>query len=648
MKKIFALAVIAGTMCLQANATPIVELAAPRARTSSDFIFNEAPQKTKKVTQKVVIKKNKKTGKQIKKVVKQTVEVPVAVDYNKILKMVEYGYYDSANDILNSEIKKNPKNIKALALKTVNMAKQNKLDAAQESIDKLLKTYPNNSDLHYAQGLVHYQRTNSSNMKYRANMDELLDSALNEFKLAIKYDSNNARAYNAAGVIELVKGNNEEAKKYFDTSVAKDKAYAAAIDNSGTIDFINGEYESAEKKFTSALHYNTKSTIAMYHLAQCKMQQKDYTGAITYLNNAMALSPNSPAILNLLGKAYKEQGNEAAALNCFKKSTMAKPEFSLSYLDTADIYAKRGDFEFAIEQLKTADSINDTNYDAKLKIADLSYANANYNQAITYYNKLVAVDEYKTPALKGLANSYYAQAKFYAANSSIASNKEIAKAVKAINSAIASDNKDLELYLAKLKLMKLANNEEKANAVTDEILSTEANDIISNLVKGEVYLTNYDVVNAKKCFDEAIVLSDNIDEDSYLAEIFTYNRHFDEAQKVLNDILKENPDDADAAANIDYIQKCKKYADNFYKSALAFKKAKNVTTAKEYLSRSLSLNPDNPAAYLLFAELCEQTGENLEALKNYKTYVGYANAQPNAKKIDKKIEKKIKNLEARL
>ena len=88
----------------------------------------------------------------------------------------------------------------------------------------------------------------------------------------------------------------------------------------------------------------------------------------------------------------------------------------------------------------------------------------------------------------------------------------------------------------------------------------------------------------------------------------------------------------------DYILKCKKYADNFYKSAVAFKKAKNMSAATEYLSRSLSLNPDNADAYLLLAEIEEHNGDNLDALKNYKAYVGYTKVQPNAKKIDKKIE----------
>ena len=98
-----------------------------------------------------------------------------------------------------------------------------------------------------------------------------------------------------------------------------------AIDNLGTMDLVDGKFSDAEKKFKLALTYNTQNTTAMYHLAQISMQKSDYATALTYLNNALALNSNSPAIYNLMGKAYFAQGNDAAAINAFKDSISVKP-----------------------------------------------------------------------------------------------------------------------------------------------------------------------------------------------------------------------------------------------------------------------------------------------------------------------------------
>lgn len=665
MKKILVLAaaVMGATFCtnlstinLPAQAEPIIELSAPRIQAPKVISGEGATIKPKRTTptpSTTATTKNKAKTKSITKIKKRVhfKPKPILVNYDKVSQLIEYGYYDDADSILKGAINRNSKDIKAQALWAVSLAKQYKLDPAQSKLNVLLKEYPNNSNLHYAQGIVYFKRTTSSNMAYRNHSEQLLNDALKEFTKATDLDKTNAEAYNASGVTSLALGKPKDARDYFQKALNADNTYSTAIDNLGTMDYLDGKYSDAEKKYKQALVYNTQNTTAMYHLAQVAMQKQDYVSALTYLNNALAINPNSPAIYNLMGKAYRAQGNEPAAITAFKKSLAVKSEFALSYFDLAEIYEKRGDGEFAIEQLKTALTLDPDYNDAKLKIADISLSNGNYTQAIAYYAQLVGVDSYNVPALKGLANSYFGQAQVTSNRALLCSNKDLYTALDYINKAISANNaanvQDLELHLAKLKLTKMTNQPELSQAVLQKIIQSPNNDLTSAVTKGEAYLTLNDYKNAQNSFDTAIKLSTNPQNDLYLSEIFIYHKQYASAQKVLQKILKSDVQNQQALNDLGYIQKCKKYADNYFKSAQNFIKEKNLSAAMEYLSHSIAIDPNNPQAHLLLAQLYEKQKNNQDAIANYRAYLGL---QPNIANTAyaKTIEKKIKKLNNRL
>ncbi len=628
-------------------ADPIIELSAPRMATPKIIGDDGSAVKptlragAKKISKSV---KNKSKKRVFRKKTYAAKLKPVKVNYDKIAKMIEYGYYDSADKILQSAIARNPNDVESQALLAVSYAKQTKLDPAQKALNILLKKYPNNSNLHYAQGIVYYQRTSSSNVIYRNNTPKLTGQALSEFKKAIALDKNSAEAYNAAGVISLNLGNQKDATDYFQKALLADKSYSLAIDNLGTIDFLNRKYSDAEKKYTQALAFNSQNTTAMYHMAQIAMQKREYALALHYLNQALSLNSNSPAIYNLMGKAYVSQGNDAAAINAFKKSVSVKPEFAPSYYDLADIYQRRGDLDFAVEKLKSAIVLEPNFYDAKLKLADISLSNGDYSHAIEVYSELVGINNYKISAIKGLANAYYVKAQNSSNKASLGSNSELLSALDSINKAISVNNQDLELYLAKARLMKIVYQPESSETALTEIIKNPANDLGSLIAKGEANLALYDYSNAQKNFDLAIGLSKTPQDDLYLSEIFILHKQFDCAQKVLVKILKNDSQNQEALGSLEYIQKSKKNANNYYNAAITFIKSKNQSAAVDYLSRSLALNPNNSQAQLLLAGLEEKQKNYQYAVVNYKAYLGLA---PNARDA-KAVDRKIRNLENRL
>lgn len=562
----------------------------------------------------------------------------IIVDYNKIAKLIEYNYFEEADNVIQGAISRNHKDLKAQSLRVISLAKQCMLDPAQKNLDIMLKKYPNNSNLHYAQGIVYYQRTSSSNMAYIENTQKLLNDALSEFKKAIELDKKNARACNAAGVISLNLGDTKGAKAYFLQALAVDKTYSMAIDNLGTLDLADGKLSDAEKKFKQALVYDTQNTTAMYHLAQVYMQKKDYATALTYLNNALAINQNSPAIYNLMGKAYLAQGNDAAAINAYKHSIFIKPEFTNSYLDLADVYEQRGDNELTIDQLKTALSVDPNDNETKLRLADISLANNNYKQAISVYAELVNEDAYKNIAVKGLAQSYYGQAQKSASKANLGSNKDLFVALNYVNKALAADNQDLELHLAKIKLSKTLKQPYISHEDAQNIINLQVSDIGNKIVKGQAQLMLHDFTNAQKTFDSAIDLSDNIDEQLYLSEIFVCDKQLNNAEKVYKKVLKQDAQNKAATSGLEYVRKSKKYADDCFLSAQGFVKTKNFPAATDYLNRSVEVNPDNAQAYLLLGKVYEKQKDYINAVANYKIYLDLQPYANESKQIQKKVQ----------
>lgn len=554
-----------------------------------------------------------------------------------ITKLIEYNDFEQADKILHEKLNQNPKDIQTRALWLISLAKQLKLDPAQKQLDNYLKSNPKNPDLHYAQGIVYFKRTTSSNMTYLANKDKLLNDALSEFKKAIELSPKDARYYNAAGVIAMNQGNVKAAGDYFQKAVKIDKTYSTALDNLGTIDYLNGKFDDAVKKYNEALSYNTDNATAMYHLAQVADAKNDLAAAAVYLNNALYINPDFYAAYNLAGEVYLKQGNDAAAINAFRKATLLKPEFPQPYLNLAEIYEQRGDGEFAIEQLKTVLYLVPDYYDARMKIADISLANSKYNQAIENYSKLTSIEGYNEEALKGLASAYYEQAQNSAAKAINGTNKDYFNALDYLNKAIAANPDDLELYLAKMKLAKITNQEELSQATLQKIISAPANNLASVITKGEAYASLNNPQEAKRMFDLATTLTKTTEDDLYLAEILTYQKQFESAKCIIQKVLAKNAQNPQALNDLKYIQDCEKNAQTALASAQYYIKCKNYNAALEYLSRAGAFNPNNYQSYLLTAEVYEKIKNYPLAVENYKKYLNFIQDSTEKNQIESKI-----------
>ena len=585
------------------------------------------------------------------KTTQKVVKVQIAKTYNDIDKMIDYGNYAAADRLLNNLLKKNPNDISARSLYIISLVKQDKFDVAQSQLNKYLPKFSKNANLHYAQGVLLVKRQASSDMEYREKSEELLKRAQNEFNTALIINPRYYQAYNALGVIELNTGNWNKARQYFGRALEVYPNYATAIDNLGTVDYLQGNHDLAQKRFMKAISLNPNSSTAYFHLAQVYDKKSGYSKALDALDHSLRIKGNSSVAYNLRGEILKKQGNEAAAIESFKKSIALKPENTKPYVNLAKIYERRFDNELAIASLKSALAVNPAQYSVKLKVGELSLLKGDYNESLKYYSSLVGLEGYNADALKGMANAYFAQVRDTASKSVIANKKELQTAYNNIEKALQANPNDLDLYLAKLKMAKLTNQEKATQETLDKIVKAPVRGLNDLLAKGDAYYAMNKYQEAKKTFEKSVVFAESLDDYLYVAEILTYDKFYPSAKDVLRKALIVDPTNEEAVHNLNYIMNMERQSESLYKDAKFFqKKDKNRVFAREYALKALDYNPTNYDAALLSAKLCEKQKHYVEAIDAYKVVAGLEIKPRKIKKMNKKIvklEKKLAKIDKR-
>ncbi len=568
------------------------------------------------------------------------VQAPSATQaYPEISRLIEYNHCAEADVKIRQLLNMKPNDINLLALRAVSLAKQFKLDPAQKELDKLLKQYPKNPTLHYAQGLVYLQRTTSSDVDYIKNTRGLINNAIKEFVTAVTLNTKYYEAYNAMGVATLKLGNRNDAMDLFNTAIKVNPSFATSYDNIGVVQMMNGNLDSAESYFMKAMKYNTHNPTAWYHMAQVETRRGNYSKALTWVNHSVHVNPNSAPALTLQGELYLKQGNQAAAINSFKKAQVVKPENSRAYLNLAAIYENRADEEFAMEQLKTALAINPNYQEGKLRIANMALHTRKYDQALDYYSKLIGDENYNEDAIIGLANTYYEMAKDRGNKEGITTNKEVYLAYDYINKAIEKCPEDLELHLAKLKLARLVHQEPLSQDSLNYIVQAAGNNLMDTVIKGEAFLALGREKDAVYTFENAVNFSNSVDDDLYLAEILVHNKQFRTARLALQKALTKDPDNVIAKNGIEYINLCETKSNEFFDIAQREYQQENYATAIEYCNRAIDFYHNSAQIAKLKAMSYEKELNYRGAIKYYQQYLALNPNAADKTQVTKKIEK---------
>ena len=573
----------------------------------------------------------------------QGAAVDLEANILQINSSIEKANYKGADEVIYRTLSVYKDNYEVQALAAVSWALQGKLELAQDKIDQLKLVIPKSSDLHFAQGVVFYKRITSSNLHFRLKADSLMDIAYREFRYALQLDPYNYRVYNALGVLELKRGNISSAKENIEYALELCPNYAIAIDNLGTIYLAEGNSQKAETYFKKAIAVNPNSHAAYYHLAQLECGRGNYSDCLLYLDKCLAWQGYSSYAYNLKGDALRLQGNEAAAITAYKKAIEITPENLAPYANLASIYESRKDFELALDAYKTILSVDPYSEQTLLKVADIFLETGKYQEAAGYYEKLKT--HLKVEGVKGFAAAYYALAMEAANKASFSSDKKLIDAYNYLDKAIELNPEDLELYLAKAKISSLINRQDVSVENLNTIINKQACRLEDFLVKGDAYAALGKYKQAFSEYRSAVNEAKTLDDKLFLGEIFTFNKQFDEAAYVLNDLLRYDNSNTIAQNNLAYINKSREYANSQVKNAKYFRIRNSMFFEREYLNRALKADPYNVDANILMGRLNQRQRKYAPAYNCYAIVVAKSKDSGVVSQYTKRLNKMKQKLD---
>lgn len=385
----------------------------------------------------------------------QVLSGQVKTDIGPAEKALSQGKYSDAEGMFREVLVNNPQDLQATVGLGIALAKQFKLDGADELFDRVLAQDPNNALAYAGKATVILNRMQSSSGTIRANKDSFLKQAEQYSSQATRLAPATAEGHYTLGLTYKEEGQAEQAASELRTAIQLDPNHSYAYSALGSIKLDQNSLGEAVEDFKRAIDINSSNSQAHFGLGAAYSKLGQLDDGIKELNTSLYQFPNSWPTRMELGKAYAKQGNTVAALKEFQLSTLIKPENVEPYICMADIHQERGDNELALADLRSGLTQAPYNIDLRQRIADITLRLEKADEAIKAYQTILQMSPNNTAAVKGLSQALFMKAQKAAVGALLASN-DYESALKTLDEAIKMNPNDMELRLSKAKLMSLS------------------------------------------------------------------------------------------------------------------------------------------------------------------------------------------------
>jgi len=194
------------------------------------------------------------------------------------------------------------------------------------------------------------------------------DEAIATLRNQLRADPKNYDASLKLGEIYLRQGKPAEAIKHF-TAALPSSDHAARAQQGLGLSFLRlSDADSAKRYLTEALESDSKLWRAHLGLAQMADEARDWAVAEKAYQDAIAISPQTPAIYNNLGLSYMRQRRYDDAIAQFQKSLQLKGSLAVK-ANLRFAFAMKGDYLTALAGVakdNLADTLNNVGYAAML------------------------------------------------------------------------------------------------------------------------------------------------------------------------------------------------------------------------------------------------------------------------------------------
>lgn len=227
----------------------------------------------------------------------------------------------------------------------------------------------------YIRGVGHLQRFDRR---------EEIDAAIEQFKRALKEDSNFARAYAGLG-----------------------DAYLYLYRRTANVDWIQPAVENVEKALSITDEYSPVYTT--YGLLL--IERGEYEQALEMLDRALEIDPVNFEAYRGKARAYLAQQRTEEAEATYKKAIEMKPDYWAGYAELGVFYSETARFEEAAEQFRIVTELTPKNAGAFRNLGGIYYYLGRQDEAMEAFENSLTIEP-NYGAYSNLATMYFFEEDF--------------------------------------------------------------------------------------------------------------------------------------------------------------------------------------------------------------------------------------------
>lgn len=590
---------------------------------------------------------------------------------------------EEATEVFRQEVKRNPKNVDAIAGLGMALALQFKIDGANEQFEKVLAGDPANPIAHAGIAMSALNRLQSSSQSVINNRDAALREAEDHARTAVQQDPDLQQAHYTLGRILQEEGKNADAYESYKQATTVDPEYSPAYSGLGLIDLKENRIAEASSNFQQAIKLNSGNSTAHYGLGETYLRQGQLDQAVKELNISQYQFRNSAPVHMALGKVYEAQGNTDAALKQYEHAALIKPELkeayarmaalhvalgqqqeqksnivaalkeyrqaslidpqlSQPYLRMADLRESRGDIELAVAELRSGLEVNPDNLVLHQRVGDALLKLDKYDDAIKPYQQSLRLQPDNKSSLDGLTRAFYLKAQ-KETQGSFAFSNDYETAEATLLQAIKLHPDELQLHLALAKLRALA-----GKPVDLSKLGTPTNDG-EKIAYAEALLAQNKFAEATGILKEVIAHSSSPQQLVAVADLAVMIKDLDSAEEAYK---KMNSMGYSERANrgLASVSKIRQEAGRNVRLATDLYNRKQLASAVDNYRQASCNNPKLPDAHLGIAKSEERLSpKSPEALRDaavqYRAYMSLAPNLPQKQRA--RMEKHVSRVESK-
>lgn len=257
-----------------------------------------------------------------------------------------------------------------MALISVNL-RQKQYDKALKAIDGLEKKQPDNPLAAHLRGRTLLDKRDSA-------------GARKSFERALTIDPFYFPAVVSLAAMDVADKKPEDAKKRFEAVLAKDpknsRAALALVEIAARSGATN---EALAKLISNAVAANPTDAAPHLLLIDFHLRNKDIKAASLSAQNAAAALPDSPEVLDALGRTQQQAGELNQAITSYNKLAGMQPLSPLPYLRLADAHLAGKNKNAAVQSLRKALEIKPDLLEAQRALIMLDLEDKKFQDALT-------------------------------------------------------------------------------------------------------------------------------------------------------------------------------------------------------------------------------------------------------------------------